>query len=199
VAASTVKVGNRIYVADSPFTAKDKLKGIGCHWDGERRQWWIGATKEAELTAVVSEINGSTGPTSNGERQAQDPKDIRLTGKGVYKGRNYFLGSYTRDGAKVRCLTLPDASGKFLDFWADRTQVHVIKTYQTREVRTGFYGRGGTRTEYTTLGSIAAFVRDQKDPATGDVCADCGKRAHLIHDLEDGMMKCRNCCDIPSE
>lgn len=31
----------------------------------------------------------------------------------------------------------------------------------------------------------------------GNVCAECGRGGSLVADLEDGMMKHRNCCDIP--
>jgi hypothetical protein len=48
-----VKVKRRLYVADAPFSMKDKLKGAGCHWDAERKQWWIGATAEAEAEAAI--------------------------------------------------------------------------------------------------------------------------------------------------
>ena len=49
------------------------------------------------------------------------------------------------------------------------------------------------------LGSIRRFVDSQKraeqngEPA----CAACGKRGELHHDLEDGLMKCFSCCDMP--
>jgi hypothetical protein len=31
----------------------------------------------------------------------------------------------------------------------------------------------------------------------GRVCADCGRSGRLVRDLEDGLMKHYNCCDIP--
>lgn len=52
-------VGARLYAVDAPFAGKDKLKAIGCHWDGDRRQWWIGAKKADELERVVAELNGA--------------------------------------------------------------------------------------------------------------------------------------------
>ena len=30
----------------------------------------------------------------------------------------------------------------------------------------------------------------------GNVCADCGRSGALVRDLEDGLMKHYNCCDI---
>ena len=133
--------------------------------------------------------------------QAQeDPHRIRLTGKCEYKGRTYYMGFKTRDGQRVRLLTLPDSAGKYLDFWASAAEVRVVKTYTPREVWDGRRYSGRTRTEYTTLGGIADFVRDQRRAEKDGVqaCADCGKRSHdLVRDLEDGGMKCQSCCDIP--
>lgn len=31
----------------------------------------------------------------------------------------------------------------------------------------------------------------------GGVCAECGRGGRLVQDLEDGLMKHYNCCDIP--
>jgi hypothetical protein len=100
-------------------------------------------------------------------RPKQRPDDVRLTGKGRYKGRDYYLGSSTRDGSRVRLLTLPDAGGDYLDFWADTAAVEVTRRYQPREYR--------GRTESTTLGSIARFLARQANPATrrGE-CTECG-------------------------
>lgn len=33
--------------------------------------------------------------------------------------------------------------------------------------------------------------------AGGAVCAECGRPGRLVEDLEDGMLKHYNCCDIP--
>ena len=31
----------------------------------------------------------------------------------------------------------------------------------------------------------------------GHRCAECGRKGHLVRDLEDGLWKHLNCCDIP--
>lgn len=169
------KVGARVYLVSLPFAAKDKAKEAGCKWDPDRRQWWSGVAKQAALEALVAELNSAPAGAANGTPAKQCPHDIRLTGKGTYKGRSYYLGSRTRDGARMRLLTLPDDKGSFLDFWADATQVEVVKTYHPRE---RIY-RGHATTSYTTLGSIADFVADQKNPATrrGE-CCECGAWGH---------------------
>lgn len=227
------KAGARLYFVGNTFGCKDKLKSLGCHWDGDRRAWWIGAKKEAEARALLAELNGvvvtaaaSVGLASNtpaaivagkledegrdseaaavlaaatAPQPKEDPANIRLTGKGRYKGREYYAGSKTHDGLRVRLLTLPDANGNYLDFWADTAEVERTKTYEPRQVWDGRRYSGKTRTVYTTLGSIADFIAEQRAArANGEpVCAGCGKAGGgLVRDLEDGLMKHPRCCDI---
>jgi hypothetical protein len=131
--------------------------------------------------AIVADALDDAGKPAEAEKARtvapkpkEDPDNIRLTGKGRYKGREYYAGAITRDGTRVRLLTLPDADGSFLDFWADCAQVEEVKRYQPREVWDGRYNSGRTVTKYTTLGSIAAFVaREKRNRAEGgEVCAE---------------------------
>lgn len=188
MAISLEKTGTRIYLVGDTFAAKDAIKSIGGHWDGDRRAWWVGSAKADEAAKLVESL-GTSSTVATGERKPQDPSDIRLTGKGRYKGREYYAGSITRDGSKVRLLTLPGEDGKFLDFWALCSEVEQTKTYSPREYR--------GRMEYTTLGSIASFVRrarrEEKQLASGEIPAG------YCVDLEDGLVKRRSECDMPSD
>lgn len=202
--------GARVYLTGDTYAVKDRIKRIGGHWDGDRRAWWVGAAKMAAAEQLVRELAGeaatAVGLATDAMPEAvadkteeaaipkpkQDPDDIRLTGKGEYKGRTYYLGSRTKDGQRIRCLTLPDAKGDYLDFWVQLSLVKVIKTYQPREVWDGRYCSGRTRTEYTTLGSIAKFIARQRNPNTargqctecghfgpkGQSCSECGGEGH---------------------
>lgn len=189
MAAQIIREARRVYAIDTPYSAKDALKSLGCKWDADRRAWWIGVAKADQLAALVASLNAPVDPSA--PKPKENPDNIRLTGKGRYKGREYYAGAITRDGTKVRLLTLPDADGKYLDFWADCAQVEQTKTYSPREYR--------GQTEYTTLGSIAKFIaRQRRAEADGlPACAACGKRGQLHHDIEDGLMKCYRCCDMP--
>jgi hypothetical protein len=173
MATTIEKVGSRLYFANSPFAAKDAIKRLGGHWDADRRQWWIGAAKSAEAAALVAELNGAASAPA-GPPAKEDPHQIRLTGKGRYKGREYFAGAITHDGSRVRLLTLPDESGNYLDFWAPCAEVEQTKTYSPRQKWDGRRGNG-TVTVYTTLGSIADFVRDQRAAEKSGLpaCAAC--------------------------
>jgi hypothetical protein len=182
------KVGKRLYFRGNTYPVKDRLKKVGAHLErDENGKWqtWIGESKAVEAAALVAELNAVEAPTVR-----EHPDKVRLTGKGRYKGRVYFCGAITRDGERVRLLTIPDASGSYLDFWADCTQVEELKRYQSREYR--------GRTKHTTLGSIARFIaREQVNrEAGGEVCAACGRSGELVQDVEDGLMKHHGCCDM---
>jgi hypothetical protein len=172
MAITIERQGQRIYLTGDTYPVKDRIKALGGHWDDERRAWWIGATKDKEAQALADSLNGA-GAAPDAPRAKQSPDDIRLTGKGEYKSRTYYLGSRTRDGARIRCLTLPHENGDYLDFWANAGAVTVTKTYQPREYR--------GRQEYTTLGSIARFVAKKKRGESqgrdmsyfGNGCAEC--------------------------
>lgn len=179
--------GRRIYLAGNTFPIKDKIKSLGGHWDGDRRMWWLGIAKAEDAKTLCD-----AAPADDAPREPQKPDDIRLTGKGRYKGREYFAGSITRDGAKVRLLTLPDASGKFLDFWAPCSEVEQTKSYAPRE----HTYRGHTTIRYTTLGSIADFIKDRRE-ADKQIAAGEIPAGYCV-DLEDGMVKPIRECDMPS-
>lgn len=224
--------GQRVYLLGDTFPAKDRIKGMGGHWDGESRAWWVGAAKLAEAERLVAELASpaekaarelglrpgtAAGVVADALREAgredeadavraaanaprpQRPADeVRLTGKGTYQGRSYYLGPRTRDGQRVLILGLPKADGSYFERWVATAEVTVTKTYQPRQVWDGRRYSGRTVEKHQTLGGIAAFIaREQRNRAAGgDVCAECGKSGELVRDLEDGMLKHRHCCDM---
>lgn len=179
------RIGQRVYIVGNTFPVKDQLKKAGCHWDGERRQWWIGAAKAAAIEAIVA------APAAPAEESGDD---VRLIGKAMYKGRTYYVRALSGDRTRARLISL---DGR-IDFWATvgpaEDQAQVVKTYAPRE-RTY---RGRTTRTYTTLGSIRRFLEQEaaNRKAGGPVCAACGKSGDLVEDLEDGLLKHRWCCDI---
>lgn len=153
----------------------------------------VGLSSDAPAHVVADKVREELGDKAADAvlaKPKQDPDDIRLTGKGRYKGREYYAGSITRDGQKVRLLTLPDADGKFLDFWAFCSEVEQTKKYEPREVWDGRRYSGRTVTQYTTLGSIAKFIRRQKNPDTARVqCHECD----AWHNASESCHECGGC------
>jgi hypothetical protein len=177
--------GQRVYFAGDTFAAKDRIKGLGGHWDAESRRWWVGLGKLAAAEALVASAADAPAPV-------EDLDDARVHAKVKYRGRTYFVIAETGPGPdRVRLATLKGAD----TLWADAGECELLKTYQPRESGYGRY----RRTEHTTLGSLRRFVEKQeRAKAEGmDACPVCGKRGPLHHDLEDGMDKCYGCCDIP--
>jgi hypothetical protein len=165
-----------VYVTGNTYPIKDQLRSAGCHWDGERRQWWIGKAKAAAVQTIISGLSATSPQAADvpAEKQAEDPSKINVLGKARYKGRVYYiryLGD-TKRGYAARLITL---DGK-IDFWA--TAAHtwerqhdgsgdvavVVKMYEPRE----YHGR----MQYQTLAGMQRFVRDAQQAKTGD-CPRC--------------------------
>lgn len=186
--------GQRVYFTGDTYSAKDRIKGIGGHWDDERKAWWVGVKKSGDAEKLVAELSqpqqSDTPDTKTGKGlpTASEPDSARVYAKVEYKGTNWYVIAESHNQGRCRICKL-SGTGQ----WVDMADCQVIKTYPTREYR--------GQTTYTTLGSIRRFVADQKQAESAGVpqCAACGKRGHLIEDYEDGCMKCRACCDMPSE
>lgn len=191
-------VGQRVYFRSAPFGAKDRIKAIGGHWDGDERCWWIGRAKQAEAERLAAALAAAP---------AAAPKAEDLDGRRVYCSVTYGERDRRRwyviaeSHAQGRCL-ICDLQGKGPKGqgpeWVEMARCNLVKTYAPRE-RTW---RGHTTTEYTTLGSLRRFVEGQRalEAVGAPVCAGCGRRAHeadLVEDLEDCLLKHPRCCDIP--
>lgn len=183
---------SRVYLVGDTFAIKDRIKGMGGHWDADRKAWWVGKVKEKEAEALAEESASATTTTTvaasasttttKAKRTVSD--DSRLAGKGKYKGRTYYIlwmGTCKSGEEKAR-LTVLDGS---IDFWVLLSEVEVVKTYSPREYR--------GRTEYTTLGSIRSFIERQKrDKAEGRPDAtghprtgcSCGSREGMVQDTD---------------
>ncbi len=160
------KAGQRIYLVGNTFPLKDRIKQLGGHWDGERKQWWLSSRKAKEAEALLAEVNAAESPV---HPLGEDADQVRLVGKATYKGRTYYVRALTLDGTRCRLTTLDQS----LDFWAGlgdgADQAQIVKRYQPREER-GMYGRPTGRMQYTTLGSIQRFLeREKAAEARGDI------------------------------
>jgi hypothetical protein len=162
------------------------LKDLGCKWDPPSKCWWVGKVKRKAVEELLAKTPVAE-TTATGEvtsAKPDDPHDVRLVAKVKYKGRTYYaryLGE-TKRGYSARVVSLPDADGKYLDFWITMArqgqpvaedQGEVIKTYAPRVVERYGY----ERKEYTTLGSIKSFIDRQKNPETRrGFCSECGSQ-----------------------
>lgn len=161
-------VGARLYVSGNSYPVKDRLKSIGCHWDGDRKQWWIGTQKREALESVVSGNGGAEAVEETAESRSAKP----CYGKAQYKGRTYFIIGRSERTQKLQ-LTVLDCS---IAFWAPMADCTIVKHYEGRtDYRTG-------RVEYQTVGGIRRFVaREKATPAgsgnsNGEMkqCWECG-------------------------
>lgn len=203
--------GQRCYALGNTYPIRDALKGLGAHWDGERRAWWIGAAKEAALRALLAEAApvASRDPVERAvaaDRAEEAGKDALaaelraappaedVSGKRVYaqvayRGRRYYVIAEAvpdAEGRPTRCrLATLDQGGPV--FWADCSACELIRRYEGREVWAGRRYSGRTETVYPTVGSLRRFRDRQRDPATArHQCPECGSWC-------DAGEECRDC------
>ena len=194
MAVTIKREGRRVYFVGDTYPIKDRLKReLGLdrdNWDSERRQWWVGIAKLSQAEALVASLSSpATESAGKGLPTTSESDDRRVRAKVNYRGSTWYVIAESHEKGRCQICKL---SG--LARWVDMADCEIIKTYAPREYR--------GRTKYTTLGSIRGFIEEQKRLEASDVpqCAACGKRSEsLVHDLEDGLMKCRACCDMPAD
>jgi hypothetical protein len=171
--------GDRLYITGNTYPVRELLKDAKAHFDGDIKAWWIEPAKADKIEKILA---GEAAPAAAAEKPKENPNNIRLAGKCKYKGRTYyarFIGD-TKKGHSALLITLDQS----IEFWAKCARpgedcdgsgdvAAIVKTYQPRE---SGYGRF-RRTEYTTLGSIQRFVKQQSNPDTRrGTCTECGSK-----------------------
>jgi ribosomal protein L12E/L44/L45/RPP1/RPP2 len=182
--------GRRIYLFGNTFSIKDILRDAGAKWDSDRKAWWIGAAKKADIDRILASaptpapVTSQSAASSNGERKSEPLKDEdRLAGKAEYKGRAYLMvwEGQTKRGWAAKLAFLDGTQ----TFWAAQGEYTVTKRYQSREYR--------GRTEYTTWGSYRRFVeRAKQAKAEGRQQCKCGQY-HSDHEPSCYMCGCSKC------
>lgn len=180
ITVTTEKIGARIYIVGNTFSIKSELKSAGCHWDADRKQWWIGAAKADAIQSIVGQLDGKTVETTK-----DDLADRRCDGKVEYKGRTYYVIGRSEKTGKL-WLTVLDCS---IDFWAAESDCRWVKLYEPFEKRDSRYCYGRTKTVYQTVRRLRKFIEEskrnetEKRNGTADTkqCWECG-RSFTYHD-----------------
>lgn len=89
------------------------------------------------------------------------------------------------------------------------TKTSQVATYKGRKYRLLFIGEtkfgkrahlqffDGTKDFWVDASAVAVSESSPRARSDDDmVCAECGRGGYLVADLEDGMWKHRQCCDI---
>lgn len=163
----------------------------------------VGLSPDAPAGIVADKLRDAdrTAEADAAAKPVEDVDHCRVYAAVQYQGRRYYVIAEQRDtnGIPVRCrlTTLDSAAPK----WVDCSACAMIRTYEGRDQWDGRAYSGRTVTVYQTIGSLRKFRDKQaREAARGTpACPECGKRTELIHDMEDGGMKCRACCDMPSD
>lgn len=168
---SDVSTGARIYVQtayDEPVVAE--LKNLGAHWDAEKKLWWVGAKKRAEVEALL--VASDAAKDAGGpEKAPENLDDARVHAQVEYKGRKYYVVAETADLTRCRLTTLDGTA----PFWAACADCNLVKRYEGRERWDGRRYSGRTITVYPTIGGLRRFRDRQKGPETArGECTECG-------------------------
>jgi hypothetical protein len=182
MAIATERVGARVYVTGNTYEIRGQLKNAGCHWDGDRKAWWIGAAKASELESLIAGL-GSAPAAAQSSEQREDVSGRPVYGKVEYKGRAYYVIGISQRTGKL-WLTVLDGS---INFWAAETACRWTKTYEPREYR--------GRREHQTLGGLRRFIERSRE-ADREIAAGRIPHGYAI-DREDGQVKRRSECDMP--
>lgn len=170
--------GRRIYIAGNSFPIKDDIKSAGGHWDGDRKQWWIGSGKLSEIESAIAKANESK-PADG--RCAEAPYSGEVWGKVLYKNRNYYVRWSGRTARGTDACRLVTLDGK-LDFWADESACQWLKRYEKK----GAYGKvDGRYGRYPTLSGIRSFVERRKADQASGVEVPLTRKDH--EEIVDGL------------
>ncbi len=170
---------------------------------GNKGLWYCGAAKRAAIEKLLAEFAArpviekllADFASKPVESKPEDVSRCRVHAKVKYKGRSYYVIAEAQSKGRCRVCTL-DGQGPHRESgpeWVDMADCVAEKVYEGREHR--------GRMEYSTIGSLKKFRDSQRDAEKAGTppCAACGRRSeNLIEDMEDGLMKCRGCCDMPS-
>lgn len=169
--------GRRAYVVGQTFNLRNQLREAGCHWDTERRAWWISATKQE----VVAQVLAATPPRSDEERQAELLERDRnnILGRAEYNGKAYYLvgqGESPTRGAWVRLL-FRDGSKTFFKSSAEVQITHLYQRPQTLDALREYAARAARERQ---TGVCACRCHRQADCSCPRFC--------LLH--HDGCERC---------
>lgn len=145
------KDGRRFYLVGNTFAIKDKLRAAGAHWDGDRKAWWTSKIDVAEQFT-----SGSSGEVPSRPEGDTLTEDSKIAGKATYKGKQYIL-VWEGETKRGRACKLAFADGSKV-FWAEASEVQIVKRYEAREYR--------GRIENMTFGRLqrlrAEYSRDRR-------------------------------------
>ena len=132
--------GTRVYLRGDTYSAKDQIKAIGGHWDGDARAWWVGTAKAAEARELVERL--ASQPAAAPAPAAADAPPARqyLAGKCMYKGKKaYIAGRLVRGRTqwddRVAEVTSRDGQSVMLvgwsgrTWWANRSEISEVSAY----------------------------------------------------------------------
>jgi hypothetical protein len=206
----------RIYFVGDTFAHKEKLRSAGCHWDGERKAWWIGKAKAEKARKLIESLNSPTMEATPESRKYTAELELRDdTPAGIVADKLLDLGRQKESEVVSRSQPL-----------ANPNSVEVVgkATYKGRSYYIGGQSRDGefvklftlpneqgyylafwaksdlvtvtktyNRCQNQTLGSIARFIEQQKkNRGTGSERVQCPE-CDAWHIASEPCRECGGC------
>lgn len=162
--------GRRCYVLGNTYPIKESLRSAGCHWDAERRAWWIGEAKRGRVEELVERHAPATAPAGYTPPTPEELSNKCCLGRAEYKGRSYYVVGQSKTGKLL--LTVLDCS---ISFWAEGSQCRIVHRYRPLTQGSG----RSYQVEAQTVGKIRRFIesknqQEKADAAQGFYSA-CGR------------------------
>lgn len=158
------RIERRYYIRganEETYPLRTEFKSRGFKWDKEQKAWWVSRQKSDVALQFIADFQGSSGQEQGGEQTEEGkqantaiPDSTVIKGKAKYKGRTYLLLYHgpTRKGTLASKLSSMDGT---MSFWADFTEVQIVKEYPEREYR-------GRRTPGMTFGRLKQLREDYR-------------------------------------
>lgn len=164
-AVTLERVGRRTYFVGNTFPIKDLIRNSGGHWDGDRKQWWIGSQEYAE--GIVRDAQqalqaAAATPSARYSKLSDDSWGLR--------GRNLVAGE-TVEVRKADGTTKTETVASILSTDADGNQIARISVAARKSGGSGTRGRGGrSGRRGTWTGCSCGSVEEYERP---NDCASC--------------------------
>lgn len=174
--------GRRVYI----FTEYGEacvvaLKSLGARWDKERRAWWTGITKRADVERIISTPPEKLARAAAWDKVQELQRDgNNLLGRGRYRDAPYYYVARGRNdrGEWLKLLSMDGTRS----FFANAAEVEIVKEYRRPQTLEG-------------LRAFAEKLKAEEDESLPVVeeCWECGAVYRTYGNVEEGNMSCRRC------
>jgi hypothetical protein len=120
-AYSIHRIGRRSYISGNTFPVRHALGAAGCHWDGERKAWWIGSRRVG--ADIVNDLNKGGVPAPRSSAISTGARIVR--GYAEVEGRRCLL--LQQSGNRLR---VSDLAGTCTQWLASTPNIRIVRRFR---------------------------------------------------------------------